>query len=195
MIRSLFTLVFYSCILASSLAQSYGPKIADQSHFPADWVGRWEGTLHIQFAGVQPRMVSMALEILPIDSTNWQWHLIYIVEGQEDRRPYVLQPEQVRSGRWRIDEKNGIILGARLLGQTLFSHFEVDNQMLMARYSKEGDQIRFEITGSSLKPNKTGGPISDEPAIDATPIVNWFEVGVFQQAILTKKKDPVKTKE
>lgn len=189
MIRSLYTLVFFTLLLPSVYAQSYGPKIADQSHFPAQWVGRWEGTLHINFAGVRPREVPMALEILPIDSANWEWNLIYMVEGQEDRRAYVLQPVQVRSGRWRIDEKNGIILGSRLLGQTLFSLYEVDNQMLVARYSKEGNQIRFEITGGSLAPNKTGGPVSDTPSIEAIPVVNWFEVGVFQQALLTKKEN------
>lgn len=195
MIRILFTLGYLTLLLVTANTQTYGPKIADQSHFPASWVGRWEGTLHIEFPGVRPRQVPMALEIMPIDSANWQWHLVYMVEGQEDRRPYVLQPVQVRSGRWRIDEKNGIVLGARLLGQTLFSLFEVDNQMLMARYSKEGEQIRFEITGGSLTPNKTGGPIDDKPSIEATPVVNWFEVGVFQQAILTKKKEAVETKE
>lgn len=131
----------------------------------------------------------MALEILPMDSTNWHWRLIYNVRGEEDLRDYLLKPVKPKQGRWQIDEKNGIVLGARLIDRSLFSQFEVDNQMLLARYSLEGDHIRFEIIGSSLEPNLTGPPPPETPQIEAIPQVNWFEVGVFQQAILRKKQE------
>jgi len=188
MMRILLTasfLILGSCL---ALAQKYGPPPADLTHFPAQWEGRWEGTLRIVFPAVQPREVPMALEILPIDSTHWHWRLIYNVRGEEDLRDYVLQPVKIKQGRWQIDERNGIVLGARLIDKSLFSLFEVDNQMLMARYSLEGDQIRFEITGSSLEPNLTGPPLPETPQIENIPQVNWFEVGVFQQALLRKKE-------
>lgn len=189
MIRYVFAL--FSCLtLAAPVlwAQSYGPQIADQSHFPASWVGRWEDTLRIEYPGVRPRFVPMALEIQQRDSLHWDWILIYDVRGQEDRRAYTLEPVQPRQGRWQIDEHNGIVLGARLFGKTLFSLFEVDNQMLLARYSLEGHYIRFEITGAGLEPRPTGGAPDAPPTIEPVPPVNWFEVGVFQQALLYRKQ-------
>lgn len=172
--------------------QKYGPDIADQSHFPSSWVGKWEGRLNIVFPGMRPRVVAMALEILPRDSANWDWTLIYDVQGQVDRRAYTLQPVSIRQGRWRIDENNGIILGARLFHQTLISVFEVDKQLLIARYSLVGDALHFEIIGSGLEPNKTGGSQTEGeiPDIEAIPEVNWFEAVVFQQAILKKADGP-----
>lgn len=168
--------------------QKNGLDIADQSHFPSTWIGKWEGHLNIFFPGMHPRVVAMALEILPRDSANWDWTLIYDVQGQEDRRAYTLQPVSIRQGRWRIDENNGIILGARLFHQTLISVFEVDKQLLIARYSLVGDALHFEIIGSGLEPNKTGGAKtnSEIPDIEAIPEVNWFEAVVFQHAILKK---------
>lgn len=186
--QSLLFLLFLSLGALTLNAQSYGgPAADDLSHFPSRWEGRWEGTLRIVFPTVRPREVPMALEILPLDSTNWHWRLVYNVRGEEDLRDYLLQPVKPKQGRWQIDEKNGIVLGARLIGRTLFSLFEVDNQMLLARYSLEDDHIRFEIVGSSLEPNLTGPPQAESPQIEAIPQVNWFEVGVFQQAILRKQ--------
>lgn len=166
---------------------NYGPQPADLSAFPTTWEGRWEGVLRIEFPGVRPRLVPMAIEILPIDSTHWHWTLIYDVKGQEDRRAYTLEPVHVRQGHWQIDENNGIVLGARLFGHHLFTQFEVEGQMLMARYSLEGDSLRFEITSASLEPHATGGPTGEDPQIEAIPEVKWYEVGVFQQAILRRK--------
>lgn len=155
-----------------------------QASFPSGWTGRWEGDLIIHPAGAY-QGVSMALEILPGDSLGWHWTLIYIAQGREDRREYRLQPVDPAKGRWRVDERNGIILGARLLGNTLFSVFEVGGTMLQARYGLEGDTLRFEITTHGLQPIPTGG-IPAEKDGEAVPEVKWYEVGVFQQAILRK---------
>jgi len=173
-------MVFTLCLLCHALL--LGAQDVSSS-FPSSWTGRWEGDLLIHPAGGY-KDVKMALEIFPGDSLGWPWTLIYIAQGREDRREYRLQPVDPAKGRWRIDERNGIILGARLLGNTLFSVFEVGGTMLQARYSLEGDALRFEITTHGMDPVITGGDPAEEGEV--VPEVKWYEVGAFQQAILRK---------
>ena len=173
-------MVFTLCLLCHALL--LGAQDVSSS-FPSSWTGRWEGDLLIHPAGGY-KDVKMALEIFPGDSLGWHWTLIYIAQGREDRREYRLQPVDPAKGRWRIDERNGIILGARLLGNALFSVFEVGGTMLQARYSLEGDALRFEITTHGMDPIITGGVPAEEG--EAVPEVKWYEVGAFQQAFLRK---------
>ncbi|NJO01219.1 MAG: hypothetical protein HC880_05520 [Bacteroidia bacterium] len=46
-------------------------------------------------------------------------------------------------GKYRIDEKNGIILDASFLGNTLISRFAVENNLIMAIYRLEGQTFLF----------------------------------------------------
>ena len=131
----------------------------------------------------------MSLSILPEDSLQWSWVLTYNPGETEDRRPYSLIPVDSIKGEWVIDEHNGIVLGCQVLGPVFVSRFEVGGQLLMARYSLENDQLRFEIIAGSMDGQETGGPQPDEPPLEATPIVTWFGVNVYQVALLNRRQE------
>lgn len=164
---------------SGSLSSDTGPV-----PFPQGWIGRWEGPLAIHPQGSM-KDVTMALEIGQADSLGWPWTLLYLVDGQEDRREYFLQPVNSLQGRWQIDERNGIVLGCRYLDRTLWSVFGVEGQLLQARYGLEGEMLRFEILGHGTAAHRTGGQPEAEGK-EAVPEVNWYEVVVFQQALLRK---------
>ncbi len=174
------------CMSGTAWSQDWSTVHKDTSDFPLTWEGDWAGTLQIHFPGVAARNVPMQLEIHPLDSISWSWTLIYNPGEKEDRRAYDLLTAQPDKGEWLIDEHNGIVLGARVLGPVFVSRFSVGGQLLLARYELRGEVLHFEILAGSMDTTETGGPQEGEAPLEQTPIVNWYGLNVFQQATLYK---------
>ena len=185
----MFLLVLILSISSSVRAQEWKTIQKDTSTFPLAWEGIWTGTLQIFFPGVAPREIPMRLEIIPEDSLSWSWTLVYYANDSEDRRAYRLLPVHPENGAWQIDEQNGILLGGQVLGPVFVSRFEVEGQLLLARYGLEADRIRFEILAGGMDVESTGGPQEGENPLEATPEVNWYHVNVYQKAILERSYD------
>ncbi len=187
--KALFILVLIMGTGICVEAQVWQSVQKDSSSFPVAWEGTWTGTLQIFFPGVSPREVPMRLEIIPEDSLSWSWTLIYQADHTEDRRPYRLLPVNPEKGRWQIDEQNGIVLGGQVFGPVFVSRFEVGGQLLLARYGLEDDAIRFEILTGGMDFEMTGGLQDGENPLEATPEVKWYNLNVYQKAILQRSYD------
>ncbi len=124
---------------------------------PVAWHGDWRGTLVIDGPTGKPTEVQMGLKIEPIEGTReYAWVITYGAGDKAQVRDYKLLPDGDKPGRFKIDERNGIVLSARLSGGVLYSTFETGGALLTARYELRGDAIVFEIT-SNQKAEKTGG--------------------------------------
>ena len=159
-------------------------KASGQSHFPKDWQGLYRGELQIYSNGIIAQKVPMHLEIQYLDDKSYSWHIQYGTDST-GLRPYVLLLTDPGKGRYEIDEKNGIILPADLLGQKLISIFEVQDNLLVSQYEKIGDEITFSIYMSrKTQSTKTGGNADDIPPVSGYPI------GIYQTARLLLSKAP-----
>jgi hypothetical protein len=108
--------------------------------FPADWCGRWTGTLAtLGESKIGP--VTMTLEIAPLSEPGrWSWTIIYEGESGRQVRPYELVAVNAAEGRFVIDEKNGIAIPVRVLDGTLYSTFEVMGSRVELRESLRHDR-------------------------------------------------------
>jgi hypothetical protein len=149
----------------------------DPPALPASWHGDWRGTLAITGANGKATEVPMALKIEPLaGARELKWAITYGAGAKAQVRDYKLVPDGDKPGRFKIDERNGIVLSARLAGTTLYSTFEVEGALLTARYELRGDALLFEIT-SNKKAEKTGdGKVQD------------YATEVVQRAELNKAK-------
>lgn len=184
-----FVLSMLCTVTTTAWSQDWSTVPRDTSDFPTTWEGNWAGTLQIHFPGVAAREVPMRLEIHPQDSVTWSWTLIYNPGAKEDRRAYSLLSSRPDKGEWLIDEKNGIVLGARVIGPVFVSRFSVSGQLLLARYDLQGEVLRFEILAGSMDITETGGPQEGEAPLEQTPVVSWYGLNVFQQAALYRLGD------
>jgi hypothetical protein len=100
--------------------------VAKAQSFPQSFIGHWKGTLEWYQSGKQePQKVTMQLIIRPADTAGqYTWQLIYGERG-EDNRPYLLKPVDSAKGHWVVDERNGILLDAYLVGNKL--HWRKDD--------------------------------------------------------------------
>ena len=150
-------------LLVLGLASCTGPGGTTEAPaaapaFPEGYAGTWHGTLRIRNAPGEPRMtVGFTLEIGDApDEHGIPWRLTY--EGQATR-DYRLQVVDAAAGEFRIDERNGITMPARLLGDTLVSRFRVAGQLLTTRQRFLPDRIEHEILAGPTEATTEGAGV------------------------------------
>lgn len=110
----------------------------------SSWAGTYAGKLRIHGARTEPD-VAMRLVLEPRDGgRSMRFQITY---GDGDRaqvRDYVLLAGS-GEGRFRIDERNGIVLDALLHEDVLSSSFAVQGQVNLASYALCRDGIEFRL--------------------------------------------------
>ena len=138
-----------SLVLALALTPTDVPA---HPGLPADWHGRWTGTLKIASLAGDAKVTPMEMVIEPRkDSKNYRWRIVY---GKGPAREYELVPQET-AGHFVIDEKNGLLIDAWLVGSTVYSQFQVGDSLIPVRYERAGDSLRFSLTVSSTKDPRT----------------------------------------
>lgn len=164
------------------------PDSVPAAGFPDAWEGRWHGPLEVQRGTGVLQAVGMSLEILPFDSAGcYTWQLAYDGMGSADVRPYVICPADSQGVAWRIDERNGIVLDAVVLGTGLYSRFEVLGNLLLTRDELRGDTLFHEIVSGRLSPKLTGDTVLASG--DSIPPVGSYPLGTRQVARLVRVED------
>ena len=144
---------------------------------PKAWHGTWSGTLVITPPSNKITEIPISLKIEPIkDSENVTWAITYHEKDKDLVKDYTLKPKAKKPGVFDIDENNGIVLPARLVQGVLLSVFEVEGNLLTARYELTDGAINFEVTSASKQEKKTGNDT-----------VQGYIVTVVQSATLKKK--------
>ena len=156
--------------------------------FPEAWRGRWTGLLEVQRGARTLQTADMTLEILPLDSAGcYTWRLTYAQVGPQDVRPYVVCPADTLGEHWRIDERNGIVLDAYVLGGALYSRFEVMSNLLLTRDELRGDTLFHEIVSGGAAAAPTGDTVL--PQGDTIPPVGSYGLSSRQVARLVRASD------
>lgn len=123
---------------------------APQDSLPQAWHGTWKGTMQLHGAAGKTGQVEIELLIEPIQgSREWTWKASYGKKGEAIIKDYKLVPVKDKPGFFQMDEKNGILLDARLTDTLLHSQFRVGDSLLTARYELRGDSLAMEVTSAS----------------------------------------------
>lgn len=185
--RILFSilLISLSFIQCQSTKSTIAPNTNTEEKiykFPEEWVGEWEGQLKIYNAKGKTTEIYMGLKLLPLGYDKYTFVITYGAGEEKQERIYEIYPKDTAVGHYMVDEKNFIVLDNFLLGNTLYSRFEVMGNLLSTSYERGNGTITFEVIFGSVEPiNETGG-------VDSIPKVNSYKIGVAQKAILTRKE-------
>jgi len=130
--------------------------------FPASWVGTWEGTTDVFSTEGEPRSFTMKMEIAPTDDPQrYRWQTTSSGWAGTQVREYELLIRDSQLGKYAIDEKNGIVLEATFLDDTLYTWFEVEgvNILVRERLHDPGtadEAISFELISAPSEGVKSG---------------------------------------
>jgi hypothetical protein len=149
--------------------------------FPADFSGKWKGTLHWYPSQKPVQQVLMQLSIQPSSMTGcYDWQLTYGDKGQ-DLRPYLLKPVDTIIGRWVIDENNGILLDGYWRGERFICTFSVQGSMITSAYWLENGALQVEmITHRTEAIRESGGGDQNTPAVKAFPLLGYQRAALYR---------------
>ncbi len=137
------------CILLSN-------ALAAQQSFPAEWAGRWEGTLTTLSPPDSVRnRIPVSLTISRASDSTWTWRTVFNADTVRGLRDYRLIVRDATSGKYALDERNGVILEETLIDRTLISVFQVGTQVLESRYAITGDTLTHDIVFWNATPTTT----------------------------------------
>lgn len=173
----MFKIIFFSVSVLFFLSQNIFSQNIDS------WTGNWAGELIIYSAPGYEKInsVHMELHISKTDSAGiYNWHIIYR-DSTKDHRKYLLRTIDESKGKYLIDERDGIMLEADLLGNKLISRFIVQGSLIDIAYEQESDRIIFEVFAGSETPESTSGSTAENI------IVSSYKVTNYQKAYLLKK--------
>jgi hypothetical protein len=152
--------------------------------FPATWVGTWRGPCRSGPRAGEGSRFPMELRVAPIEGKDaFTWTIVYGEGARKQVRPYEIHPVDPETGHWRIDEKNGILIDAFLVGDMLFSRFEVMGNRLEARYRMRDGGIDVVISTFSSK------PLTESEATGRAIPVRSFELKGVQSGRLVRVKE------
>ncbi len=149
--------------------------------FPESWAGHWKGQLEVAPYEGEVKRLPMELTVAKKEQAgHWRFAIQY---GGQPLRDYELITEDRKKGRYRIDERNSIVLPAWYTGGELVSIFSLSGQLLTARYQRIGDEIHFSILVTKTSPtSKTGGE-------GRVPVVGAHLPATYQRARLKRTSD------
>jgi hypothetical protein len=145
---------------------------AEFAPLPTEWHGNWQGTLKIT-NGQKNQEVAFKLEIKPISDSRVTWHITYGEGDKAQTRLYELVALSKKPGYFELDEKSGIRMQERLLGNKLYCLFRVSNSLLHTKHELVGDVIHYEIsTFAEKEPLKTAFEKNQQIAVDSWQLLS-----------------------
>lgn len=141
-----------------------------------EYLGRYKGELEI-FNAKGTQRIPMEFHFL---ETNDPARFDYVLIYNNEPRNYTMIVEDKESGRYLLDENNGIVFPTTFKDGVFYSFFEVQGSLLASRIAFYTDRADFEIMFS-----KTADKTTTE-AVDDTPQVTGYPISVVQKARLVK---------
>ncbi|MEH2058018.1 MAG: hypothetical protein V7K97_18015 [Nostoc sp.] len=153
---------------------------SSSNSFPQNWQGKWSGTMFNRSVKGQSQTVPMTLIIQPISNNpkRYTWQITYGVGAKKLLRNYELVVKDRGAGHFVIDEKDGTLIDAWWVRDTLYSQFRVGNRLLNSQYQRQSDRLRYKLV--------TYQPLSSPPAKDSQQKVSFesYQIGAVQSAEL-----------
>lgn len=128
------------------------------SRFPDDWIGSWRGALVVPAPSGAPQEVVMELVVARTDDpARFAWTIVYDGAAGRQVRAYELVARDAATGRYAIDERNGIVLEARYLEDALYSWFSIAGSNILVREELVDGAISVEFVTALDRDTQTTG--------------------------------------
>jgi hypothetical protein len=157
--------------------------VAADPALPADWHGVWSGQLTVYGPKADSFTRPMELRITPRkDSRALTWRMTTEMKNVKRVRDYELVPDPNKPGEFQIDEKNGILLRAQLMGRALYTYYKDGDILISSRFERRGDGLHVELASVETKDPLVA--VLKEDKIE----IHSYQLGSVQVGELRKKE-------
>jgi len=155
----------------------------DASDLPKEWHGVWVGQLTVHGPTGKTFQRPWEIRIEPLTNRSGvTWRITSGMGGQTTTRNYELLPDAGKPGDFKVDEKNGILIDARLMGHGLYSYYKDGDILICTRFELRGDSLWVELASVSLKDPRISTLKEDMIEIQS------YRLGSVQSGELKRKK-------
>ena len=150
---------------------SYSQEGYVERSFPDEWLGYYEGLMYI----VNPidGLVDSVDVTLTMEETNRENIWTYIMTydnptfGKMTKDYLITQPDSLSEGQFWMDEQNGIRILEVLMGNAMYSSFEVEGNQINTIMRNMGDYIDFELisTNTGMLEISSSNPTEEYPEV------------------------------
>ncbi len=157
-------------------------QAAQTADLPVAWLGTWSGNVDVYSIKGAATSFQMQLTIAPTNNAGTlQWKIVYDGPQGKSTRDYLLLQKPSDKGQFVIDEQNGILINASLLGNCLSSHFSVQGQQLWSNYrlvsTAAGTELQFELFSADEADSTQSGGKQEVPQVTSLkPATRQFAV-------------------
>jgi hypothetical protein len=153
-VRFALGVIFCLAVVFKPAAQTPAPAFGDRCQ------GQWQGTMQLHYQGQLRDTVAVRFTVATLADTAWTWRMEYLSAKYPQVKDYVLRLVDRAKGRYVVDEGGGLVLDDYLIGDKLYSVFEVQGQLLTASYELRGSALVFEVTSGQKQPEPRAGVFS-----------------------------------
>lgn len=176
-------------LLQPPAATPQPPRPAAAPTFPDTWIGHWKGDATV---GTDERSQKFTME-LKVAATSkpdrYSWTIIYDGATGRQERPYTLIVKDAAKGLYTIDENNGILIDARTIGGTLYSHFAVQGNRITTRQRLESPGTPAEHISVEMITTRDDSAAISGGKDATTKVESWTPLSL-QQAKLNRVPAP-----
>lgn len=160
------------------------PTPSDQAlAFPRSWYGTWEGAAQGWGPDGARERFTMRYELGPTAVPGrHRWCIVYGDGERRDVREYELVDSDAAAGAYLIDEHDGMLLEARLLGGALYTRFDIGGVLLAVR-----DELVVDGAGNeAITVEFVTGPDTPARSTQTEPAARSFPARHVQRARLSR---------
>lgn len=162
-----------------------------QQFDPSQWIGEYSGIMTLNNVGSEPFTLHIDFTFTEIKKDSaWTYTMCYNSDrfGEMVKDYRILKAPNTDPSHFLMDEQNGIVMDLSFMNNGFYEFFEIDGvqgSMFATILKKQGEDIYFEIFGSSNTPERRSHIDASEesPAMD----VLSYKPN-FTQSVLLKRK-------
>lgn len=162
-----------------------------QQFDPSIWIGEYSGIMTLNNAGSTSFTLHIDFTFKEVKKDSvWTYTMCYNSDrfGEMIKDYRILKAPDPDPTHFLMDEQNGIIMDLTFMNNGFYEFFEIEGiegSLFSTVLKRQGDDLFFEIFGSSNLPERTSHLDASEesPAMD---VISYRPI--FAQSVLLKKK-------
>lgn len=136
---------------------SFLPTNAQEANFPERCLGEWVGTMHIYSSGILRDSVEVRFTAAKTETEGtYIWKTEYLSATHPMVKDYKLIVDDLKTGRYILDEGDGVQLVEYAINNKLYSMFQVEDIYLTSSTELIDENLIFEVS-SGKKYNESEG--------------------------------------
>ena len=143
----IFSFIFFMLLFSHLIGQN---SFVDRA------IGVWRSQMSIHQWGIKVDSVDLEFTVAATGTSGvWVWKTQYLSGKYPILKDYLLRLKDASTNQYNIDEGDDLMLDFHIIGDKMYSIFQIIGNVLNLIYETTNDKFIFEVTMSIKRPKAT----------------------------------------